>query len=492
MRQLIVAMVTYGAVLLLLALGGRDARAQQVLTLQEAIRQAEQNSPAARVAHLRHEAARWNYRTFTARYLPGLSLNGNAPGLERAISDVQQDDGSVRYLPQSRTYSAMQVSLSQVLPMTGGQLFVSSGLNRIDLFGEFESNQWQASPLLIGFSQPLFQFNQMKWERRTEPLRYAVAERTYTADLAEVALDITDRFFDVYIAQMNVANASFNVAINDTIYTLSRGRFEIGRIAENDLLQSELALINAQTTLSDARIAYDRALQNLKLALDLPYDAAVEIAPPEEILALEVAPQAAVDQALRNRADVLAMDLQALEAEREVARARRSSSFSANLSASYGLNQTAPVLNDVYTNLLNQQRVNISFQVPLFHWGQGRAEREAALASLRQTEQEITLQHKTLQQEVYFEALQFDQLQQQVRIAAKADTIATRRFEVAKNRYTIGKIDITDLFNAQREKDNARQSYVQTLRQYWISYYRLRRLTLFDFARRQPLPMPVE
>jgi outer membrane protein TolC len=101
--------------------------------------------------------------------------------------------------------------------------------------------------------------------------------------------------------------------------------------------------------------------------------------------------------------------------------------------------------------------------------------------------QNTALQQKELEQEVYFEALQLEQLQQQVLIAAKADTVAARRFEVAKNRYLIGKIDITELFNAQREKDTARRSYVQILQQFWVSYYTLRRLTLYDFVRNQSL-----
>ena len=37
-----------------------------------------------------------------------------------------------------------------------------------------------------------------------------------------------------------------NVAVNDTLYTLNKGRFEVGKIGENDLLKSELALLRAR------------------------------------------------------------------------------------------------------------------------------------------------------------------------------------------------------------------------------------------------------
>jgi outer membrane protein TolC len=72
-------------------------------------------------------------------------------------------------------------------------------------------------------------------------------------------------------------------------------------------------------------------------------------------------------------------------------------------------------------------------------------------------------------------------LQQQLVLAARSDTVAQRRFEVAKNRYLIGKIDITNLQLAQNEKDNARTVYFSTLKSYYVSYFRLRRSTLYDF-----------
>ena len=59
--------------------------------------------------------------------------------------------------------------------------------------------------------------------------------------------------------------------------------------------------------------------------------------------------------------------------------------------------------------------------------------------------------------------------------------MAGRRFEVAYNRYVIGRITIDNLFIAQNEKDQARNQFVQALRGYWQAYYQLRRVTLFDF-----------
>lgn len=464
------------------------AQETRTLTLQESINLAQAQSPAASIARLDFTQSQWSFRSFRAAYRPSLSLTGNAPGFQRSIQDIVQDDGTVRYVEQNRTFMRAGVMVSQPLPFSGGTVFFNSGLSRLNNeLGDNTFTQWQSTPLIVGFNQPIFRFNEMKWERRIEPLRYTLSERTYVEDLEDVSLDVTRRFFDVYIAEMNLDIATFNVAINDTVFGLSQGRFEIGKIAENDLLQSELQLLNAQSDASNNRIAYQRALQDLKLALDLPYDTELEIIPPETIPDVRIDPNEAVSQARRNRPAFLNLDIQNVEAERELARAKRNNSFSADLTASYGLNQSAPEFNSAYNDPLNQQALTVNFSVPIFNWGQNKAQVQAAVAAQERVAQNTALQQKELEQEVYFEALQLEQLQQQVLIAAKADTVAARRFEVAKNRYLIGKIDITELFNAQREKDTARRSYVQILQQFWVSYYTLRRLTLYDFVRNQSL-----
>ena len=82
-----------------------------------------------------------------------------------------------------------------------------------------------------------------------------------------------------------------------------------------------------------------------------------------------------------------------------------------------------------------------------------------------QIETDAAVVRKQLDQEVYFEALQVQQLQQQVRIAGKADTVAARRFDVAKNRYLIGKIDITQVGSVEGSRGAILQALDSVLEQ---------------------------
>ena len=68
--------------------------------------------------------------------------------------------------------------------------------------------------------------------------------------------------------------------------------------------------------------------------------------------------------------------------------------------------------------------------------------------------------------------------------------MAFERYNVAQNRYLIGKIDITNLNIALTEKDDAKRSYIEALKSFWTAYFELRRLTLYDFASQKYLYNP--
>ncbi len=84
---------------------------------------------------------------------------------------------------------------------------------------------------------------------------------------------------------------------------------------------------------------------------------------------------------------------------------------------------------------------------------------------------------------IFLQVMQFNLQDDQVAIAAKADTIADLRYEVTKQRFLIGKIDVLDLNVALEEKDVARRGYVEAMRNYWDYYYDLRGLTLYDWQK---------
>jgi len=465
-----------------LALAGfADLAAQQPLTLDRAVALAQEQSHQALAAKASFEAARYRDRAFYSRLLPQLGLRGNVPTYNRSIMEVQQPDGSSLFRPRDQTNADLTATLTQRLPLTGGEVFVSSSLARLSVSGQQNFHSWSSTPVSIGVRQPILRPNALAWERREQPVRYELAERNYREAREEVALATSNLFFDVYAARVARGNAIKNAAVNDTLFLLNKGRFEVGKIGENDLLQSELALLRSRASLENARLEYDRAVAALRLGLNLSAGSPLEIAVDAVVPAFEADTARAVAEALKNGASVRRVELQGVQARRRVTEAKLSTGMGATIDARYGFNATASDASLVYRNLLEARQFSVGVELPLIQWG---ARKETVKAAEAERDRDVNLGRSTLEQaaqDAHFAALQLAQARRTLALSAKADTVAGKRFEVAYNRYVIGRITIDNLYIAQNEKDQALNQFVQALRGYWQAHYRLRRLTLFDF-----------
>ena len=454
--------------------------AQQTLTLQQAIAMAQEQGHEARSVRATLEAARHRNDAFGARLMPQLSFGGTLPRYNRAIIPVVQPDGSTLFRPLDQTDAQLTATVSQRLP-TGGDFFVSSSLATLSVSGEQSIRTWSSTPVSFGLRHDIFRPNTLKLDKREQPVRMELAERTYLEAREDVALRTTTLFFDLYSARVALANATTNVAVNDTLFTLNKGRYEVGKIGENDLLQSELALLRARTSLDGARLELDRATAALRLALGLAPGAPLDVTVGPEIPTYPVDTARAVAEALKNGANVTEASLSELQARRRVTEARLNNGFGATVQASFGFNATASDFDLAYRNLLEARTVALAVEIPLIQWGARSATVQAAKAEQRQAESAAKVAHDQTAQNAHFAALQLEQARRTLALSAKADTVAAKRFEVAYNRYVIGRITIDNLYMAQNEKNEALNQYVQALRGYWTAHYRLRRLTLYDF-----------
>lgn len=457
------------------------------LTLDQCITIAQDKSPVANAARYALVASKWQYRSFRADLLPSLELSGDAPNYNKNIFSNILDNGQVTFSSRTQSEASASLSINQSILPTGGRLSLSTGLTRLGVFRGENTYLWQSTPLVVGLQQPIFQFNSLKWNNRVEPLRYEIAQKEFVEEMEGIALTVTQNFFDVYLAKINLQNARFNVARNDSIYNISRGRYNLGSIAENDLLQSELALRNAEAALTRARIEYDRSLNDFKILLGYPTDVQLALSPPDDLPKVQVNIEKAKQLAIENNSEALNYRLSEILADQNLALAKSEGGFNADLLANYGLNQTSEDFTALYSNPENRQFFTLGFDIPLFNWGKQQAQVHVARNRQREVANSIQFQRRQFNQRVEYIVSQFLQLRDQALLSAQSDTIAQRRYEVAQNRYLIGRIDITNLFIAQNEKDSARQAYIRALRDYWTGWYELRQLTLYNFRKDQPI-----
>ncbi|MGQ3012480.1 MAG: TolC family protein [Flavobacteriales bacterium] len=471
------------SVLCILALCGCITLQAQVkkISLEEAVETAKTKSLASETVHRDVRASVFRYRSAKASLFPTVSLNGDIPGFTRGINPITQPDGTVLYVPQSLSQSFVGATLSQEILPTGGRIYLGTSMGRVQLFNSSSGSFWQATPFYAGLTQPILQVNRTRWNWKNNSLAYRRDMQRGLERIEQISADASNAFFDWYIAELQLQNARTNVRINDTLYLISQGRFNVGKIAETELLQVELSLLNAQA--AEQRALTDKEISEQRFRLQVGIDASQEIALGDipEIIPISVDTASAVLAAYRNRSDVLQWQIDMNNALIDKRDASYKRFFSANLNFRYGLNQTDPVFRNAYTNLLSSQTFSLGFSIPLSSAGVENYNYKAANENYYSAQKNVELQKRSLAIEVKNAALTMKQLELNVLISKKAYDIGIKRYELSKNRYLVGKIDITNLTIAQNEKDQALVSYAQNLRNYWTAYFQLRRLTLFDF-----------
>jgi outer membrane protein TolC len=393
---------------------------------------------------------------------------------------VVQQDGSRLFQPINQTNSLVNVGLQQPLRWTGGTISANTNFNYFTDIAR-DSKLWSGNVFNIRLDQPIYAYNSFKWDRLTLPLKYEESKREFVEQLEFISQNASDLFFRVIAAQIDEQIARFNLANNDTIFKIEQGRYNIGTTSQDKLLQVELQLLKSKQDVAAARINKQNASLLLRIYLGLKNDEEFELVLPETVPLLEPNLDEALRYAKLNRAAYVSFERRRLEAESEVARAK-GSRLATTLVASYGLNNVGLVVGDLYNNPQQQQQFNVGFNIPVLNWGRNKATMQTAYANKKLNDYTIAQDEVNAEQEIITQVRQFELLRLQIEITKKSDQVARERYNVAQNRYLIGKIDITNLNIALTEKDNAKRSYLEALRTYWSSYFNLRRLTLFDFA----------
>jgi len=458
------------------------------LTLQEVLELAQDQSPDAILAKHRFRGNYWQYRTFKAKYRPSLNLSATLPEYNRIFEkefdfETQQE----YYVEKNTNNSQLQLSLSQNVGLTGGRIFMRSDLRRFDIFGGDGSTQYITTPVSIGFSQPINGYNSLRWEKEIEPIRYEEAKKNYIDAVEVVNIKGVGLFFDLALGQLNTEISEINYSNADTLFRIAQGRYNIGTIAEDALLQMELALLNAGTALNQAGINLQVSEFQLRSFLGFNENVKLELIIPAQIPELEIELNKAIEQARENNPELLNLERQLLQAAQNVAEARSQKGLNANLFASYGLTQRAEDISGAYKDPLSQQRVSVGIELPIVDWGLGKGAYKMAQSQEEVIRTQVRQSQIDFEQNIFLNVNRFNIQDDQLLIAAKADIIAQKRYDVTKQRFLIGKIDVLDLNIADSEKDVAKRGYIAALRNYWTAYYSVRRLTLFDFERNQSL-----
>lgn len=429
----------------------------------------------------------FDFEIFKASLKPQLSGAANLPNFIRTSQDVVQPNGTIAFQSIAYNNSALELAIRQNIAATGGRIAVFSGVQRFDDF-DLNIKSYNGFPVRIGFFQPVFGFNSFKWDKKILPVRVNEANKKFQSDIEVVKLQGVQLFSDLLLAYLDLQIAQSNKSSNQALFDIAKERYELGNISYNNLIQLQLELVSAAKNEKLAEQAMVQASAAIYNFLGLNHQGQMVIpAVPEVKDSLIIEVSKAVEEAEANRFETDLFLRSFLEAERDIAAARGTGGLNATISGSFGLTRSASNLGDIYRNPQQEQLLQVQLNIPIWDWGLQRNRVDAAITNQQYILKKINQDKIDFQTQIEQTVLRFQYLRQQLGFTKEIERMASERFEISKQSYVLGAISLTDLTLSQREKDQALREYMNTLSQYWLIYYRIRALTLYDFKNNQKI-----
>ncbi|NQU52564.1 MAG: TolC family protein [Bacteroidetes bacterium] len=451
-----------------------------VLNLGEVIDMAVMQSTAIRYVQNQNVNYYWRYRNFKTRFRPQLVLSGDLPNYSKTTSPITQPDGSIEFKQVSNLAVSTNLSVSQYVPQLGTHFYAGTSAYGIRNLKNDE-NSFSGRPFSIGFTQPLFAYNWMKWYRKTEPMVYDEAQKRFVEDIEEIALTTTYHFFNYLSYQTNYNLAESSLKNSQDNMRISETKKRLGQISDNDHSRIELSVLNAQKALNQARMNLKNADFALKKYIGLEQGREIELIIPLNIRLFEINPQLALAKAKENRKETSYYQRRLINADRDLAAAKSSTGLSATLRGSFGLSNSADDFLGIYEQPEKDRTLRISVSVPILDWG-----RSASTVKLAESQRDLTIfdvnkDIEDFDRGVIVQVEQFGLLKDQLKTANEADRVAGNGYLIALKKFQNGELSITDLNIALQEREKAKRDYISSIRSYWVAYFSLRELTLYDF-----------
>lgn len=472
------------SILLLLVLCGAGVQAQQVLRLdlKRTIALANDSSLSAFRYQNMYLSGYWEYRSYKAARLPSLSLNLTPAQYYRYITQRYDSQADIDVYREQQMFSAAAgLSLVQNFDLLGGTFYVDTQLDYLRNFGDVNSTQFSTVPFRIGYQQDLLGFNAFRWDRKIEPLKFEKVKKQFIYNSESVSEEAVNYFFSLAMAQADYRLAEDNLATADTLYAIGEQRQKIAAISQADLLTLKLDKVNARNTLKNAEITRKRAMSALATFLNLDKNTYIEIDLPSRPRYVDIPTDRALLLAKENNPTYLEQRQNVLEAEREVDRTKKESRFNASVNASVGFNQVADNLGAAYRNLLQQDLVSLTVSIPLVDWGVRKGKYNMARNNLNVVKIAARQEEISLEEDVMMTVSDFNVQQDLIASASEALDLAELAYDQTRRRFIIGKADISSLTLSLNRQQEAQKNYIQALQNYWLNYYKIRKLTLHDF-----------
>lgn len=465
-----------------------SAEAQIALTIDKALDIAEENSPTLRSS--RYSLDRYQQLLIAQRasLKSKFSLTLNPVSYQKPR---RFDNRISQWYTNEVFNSEGTFRVEQPILFTNGTLSLVNTFgwqsNNSDQNGVEYSNKAFSNNLYLELNQPIFTYNTRKMELKQIEFDYENANISYALQRLETEKQITNQFYSVYMAQSNLEISREELLNTQQSYDIIKNKVEADLSTRDELFQAELNLATAKSTVEDRIVTLENAKDALKQTLGMILTDDILTFADIKIDPVNINVEEAISHGLQTRLELRQREIDIKLGEFEMTRVKALNEFKGDVTLSFGLTGDNRHLEDIYRNPNQSPRVALSFNVPIFDWGEKKARIRAQKTAQKINELNYQNERIDIEMNIRQTCRSLENLRRQIELAKQNVENAQLTYDLNLLKYRNGDLTGMDINQFQTQLSNKKIAYTQTLINYKIELLNLKILSLYDFEKDIPV-----
>lgn len=460
------------------------SKGQTALTIDKALDIAEGNSPTLRRSHMNLERSQFNLIAQRASLKARFSLKLDPVSYNKNRSF---DNRLSQWYTNETFSSSGTFQVDQPILWTDG---VVSLINRFGwqdnnsvVEGNENNNKAFSNNLYLQLSQPIFSYNKRKMELKEIEYEYENANISYALQRLNTEKQITNQFYSVYMAQNNLEISKEELVNAQQSFDIIKNKVDADLAARDELFQAELNLATARSSMEDRQVSLENAKDQLKQTLGMNLDEDVLAMAEIQVQPIDINVDKAISYGLESRLELRQREIERENLDFSMIRTKALNEFKGDISMSFGLIGDNSKFDRIYDNPTQNPRVSISFNVPIFDWGEKRARIRAQKTAQKINELDFQEDKVEIALNIRQTWRSLENLRTQIKIAAQNVTNAQLTYDLNLTKYREGDLTGMEISQFQTQLSNKKITYSQTLINYKIELLNLKILSLYDFEK---------
>jgi outer membrane protein len=465
-----------------------SANAQQILTLESALDIARSNSPDIRRSLLNLERSEQTLKAQNAALKSNFSLSLTPLSYDQRR---QFDVYNSKWFTSKSTQSFGTFTVSQPFLPTDGTISLVNRFgwqnNYVEKFNGTEQNKAFTNYLSLSIAQPLFTYNRTKLTLKELELDLENAQLNYAMQKLNSEKQVTQFFYSVYLAQMSLAISQDEFTNTQKSYEITQNKVTAGIAAKEELYQAELNFATAKSAVQNAQVTLDNYKDQFKQYIGVDVMDEITVMTDVAMNPVVVDVKKAIEFGLNSRMELRQREIDIETSQFALIRTKSLNEFRGDVNLSLGISGDNEKLLNIYDNPTNNPRVSVSFNLPLYDWGEKKVRIKAQEAVIQTQELNQTEEKKQITLDIRRVYRSLQNLVNQIDIAKQNEKNAQLTYEINLERYANGDLTSMDMNLFQNQLSQKKMSYAQALIDYKIELLNLKIQSLYDFEKNEAI-----